>query len=104
MDFNYDAKGIFFSPFGGGSQGVAGHLFLLQCWHNLLWNIANMPDHIQEVGTAVAFDCSERDSVFSEVEKVEKWKQHCINIMGTSVGAQTSLLRELHKVRWKFPL
>lgn len=31
MDFNYDAKGIFFSPFGGGSQGVAGHLFLLQC-------------------------------------------------------------------------
>lgn len=55
-------------------------------------------DHIQELGSTNALNCPELDMVLSQVHKVERWKQRCHNIAGTSVGDEKSLLHSLVKV------
>ncbi|KAK9276591.1 hypothetical protein L1049_006126 [Liquidambar formosana] len=55
--------------------------------------------HLKELGMADAFNCSELDRVLSEVEKVEKWKQYCEDIVGTSVGDVNPLLSALLKIK-----
>lgn len=40
--------------------------------------------------------------VVSEVDKVERWKQHCKDIVGTSVEDLNPLLGALHKVIIRF--
>lgn len=57
--------------------------------------------HFQEVGINVAFNCSELDLLLSEVEKVEKWKQHCMDTLGTLIGDENSLLGAFRKVWMK---
>lgn len=53
--------------------------------------------HLQELGNAVAFNCSELDMVLSEVGKVEKWMKRCMDVVGT-FGDANSLLDALQKV------
>ena len=53
---------------------------------------------IQELGKDDAFSCCELDMVLSETEKVEKWKLHCMDIVGHPVGDVNSLLDALVKV------
>lgn len=55
-------------------------------------------EHLQELGSAVAFSCSELDMVLSKVEKVEKWTKRCMDVLGTSIGDENSLLHALRKV------
>lgn len=43
------------------------------------------------------------DLLLSEVEKVEKWKQRCMDTLGTLVGEENSLLGALRKVWMKIP-
>ncbi len=54
--------------------------------------------HIQEFGKAGAFSCSELDMVSSEVQKVEKWKEQCVEILGILVDDGHPLLGALQKV------
>lgn len=51
-----------------------------------------------ELGKDDAFSCCELDMVLSETEKVEKWKLHCMDIVGHPVGDVNSLLDALVKV------
>jgi histone demethylase JARID1 len=57
-----------------------------------------MCEHLQELGSADAFSCSELDMLLSKVEKVEKWMKRCIDVLGTSIGDKNSLLDALRKV------
>ncbi|KAJ4712113.1 Transcription factor jumonji (JmjC) domain protein [Melia azedarach] len=54
---------------------------------------------LKELGKTVAFDCPELEMVVSEVDKVERWKQHCKDIVGTSVEDLNPLLGALHKLK-----
>ncbi|GLU05801.1 hypothetical protein SLE2022_228800 [Rubroshorea leprosula] len=54
---------------------------------------------LKESGKGVAFTCTELDMVLSEVEKVEKWKQRCSNIIGTLAGDVCSLPGALEKIK-----
>ena len=49
---------------------------------------------LKEHGNAVAFSCSELDMVLCKVERVEKWVQRCIDV----IGENNSLLDALRKV------
>lgn len=60
------------------------------------WQI--LCDHLQELGNSVAFSCTELDLVLSKVGKIEKWIKRCIDIVGTSIGDEKSLLDALWKV------
>ncbi|CAI9094044.1 OLC1v1029693C1 [Oldenlandia corymbosa var. corymbosa] len=42
--------------------------------------------HLKEIGVNTAFNCSERDMVLSEVQKVERWKQNLNDTVGISAG------------------
>lgn len=57
-----------------------------------------MCEHLQELGSAVAFSCSELDMLLSKVERVEKWMKRCMDVLGTSIGDKNSLLDALRKV------
>ncbi|GLT62368.1 hypothetical protein SLA2020_350130 [Shorea laevis] len=54
---------------------------------------------LKELGSAVAFSCSELDMVLSEVEKVEKWMKRCMDVLGTTIGDKNSLLDALRKIK-----
>ena len=54
--------------------------------------------HMQEHGKASFFTCAELDMVLSEVEKVEKWKQRCMDAVANFAGDENSLLCALQKV------
>ncbi|XP_059443641.1 lysine-specific demethylase JMJ17 isoform X2 [Corylus avellana] len=54
---------------------------------------------LKELGSAVAFSCSELDMVLSKVEKVEKWTKRCMDVLGTSIGDENSLLHALRKIK-----
>ncbi|XP_015896152.3 lysine-specific demethylase JMJ17 isoform X2 [Ziziphus jujuba] len=53
---------------------------------------------LKEVGIDFAFNCSELDLVLSEVGKIEKWKQLCMDTLGTLIGDENSLLGALQKI------
>ena len=53
---------------------------------------------MQEHGKASFFTCTELDMVLSEVEKVEKWKQCCMDAVANFAGDEKSLLCALQKV------
>ncbi|XP_050266962.1 lysine-specific demethylase JMJ17 isoform X1 [Quercus robur] len=50
---------------------------------------------LKELGNAVAFSCSELDMVLFKVERVEKWVQRCIDV----IGENNSLLDALRKIK-----
>ncbi|KAL4603864.1 hypothetical protein ACB092_10G153600 [Castanea dentata] len=50
---------------------------------------------LKELGNAVAFSCSELDMVLCKVERVEKWVQRCIDV----IGENNSLLDALRKIK-----
>lgn len=52
--------------------------------------------YIQDLGIAVAFNCPELDSILSAVDRVQKWKQQCMDIF--TIGDENSLLGALEKV------
>ncbi|KAK2664046.1 hypothetical protein Ddye_002620 [Dipteronia dyeriana] len=54
---------------------------------------------LKEHGNATAFHCSELEMVVSEVDKVENWKQRCIESVGTSDGDVYPLLGALKKLK-----
>lgn len=54
---------------------------------------------LKELGKDDAFSCCELDMVLSETEKVEKWKLHCMDIVGHPVGDVNSLLDALVKIK-----
>ncbi|KAH7550304.1 hypothetical protein JRO89_XS13G0168000 [Xanthoceras sorbifolium] len=54
---------------------------------------------LKEHGKAAAFHCSELEMVVSEVDKVENWKQRCIDSVGTSDGDVYHLLSALKKLK-----
>eukprot|EP00258_Populus_trichocarpa_P036652 XP_024452671.1 lysine-specific demethylase 5B isoform X1 [Populus trichocarpa] len=54
---------------------------------------------LKELGKASAFSCSELDLVLYEVEKVEKWKQQFVEIIGRFVDDRNSLSDALQKVK-----
>ncbi|EXB37360.1 Lysine-specific demethylase 5A [Morus notabilis] len=61
-----------------------------RCWSVIL--------PLKEVGVADAFSCSELELVLSEVDKVEKWKQSCMEVLGTLIEDENSLLGALKKM------
>ncbi|XP_050375974.1 lysine-specific demethylase JMJ17 [Argentina anserina] len=52
---------------------------------------------LKEFGIAGAFNCPELDSILSEVERVQRWKRHCMDIF--RFGEKNSLLGALEKLR-----
>ncbi|KAA3468944.1 lysine-specific demethylase 5B isoform X2 [Gossypium australe] len=54
---------------------------------------------LEEYGKASFFTCPEVDIVVSEVEKVEKWKQRCMDAVKTFAGDESSLLCALQKIK-----
>ncbi|XWS61780.1 hypothetical protein CRYUN_Cryun07bG0155000 [Craigia yunnanensis] len=54
---------------------------------------------LKEHGNASFFTCAELDMVLSEVEKVEKWKQRCMDAVANFAGDENSLLCALHKIK-----
>ncbi|KAJ9173612.1 hypothetical protein P3X46_016729 [Hevea brasiliensis] len=54
---------------------------------------------LEEFGKAGAFSCSELDMVSSEVQKVEKWKEQCVEILGILVDDGHPLLGALQKIK-----
>ncbi|KAJ6326770.1 hypothetical protein OIU78_013786 [Salix suchowensis] len=54
---------------------------------------------LKELGKASAFSCSELNLVLYEVEKVEKWKQQFVEIIGRFVDDRNSLADALQKVK-----
>ncbi|KAK4260587.1 hypothetical protein QN277_003682 [Acacia crassicarpa] len=54
---------------------------------------------LKELGDTVAFDCTELDSILSEVEKVENWKKHCMDYVGNLVQNENSLFHALQKMK-----
>ncbi|XP_057978320.1 lysine-specific demethylase JMJ17 isoform X2 [Malania oleifera] len=54
---------------------------------------------LKELGEADAFNCPELDIILSEVEKVEKWKIRCKDIVGTLVGETNPLPGALLKIK-----
>ncbi|KAK0586724.1 hypothetical protein LWI29_011387 [Acer saccharum] len=54
---------------------------------------------LKEHGNTTAFHCSELEMVVSEVDKVENWKQRCIESVGTSDGDVYPLLGALKKLK-----
>lgn len=61
-----------------------------RCWPVIL--------RLKEVGVADAFRCSELDLVLSEVEKVEKWKKSCMDVLGTLIEDENLLPGALKKI------
>lgn len=55
-------------------------------------------NHIQELGVSVAFSCAELDLIIFEVERVDSWKQQCMDIVKSLIGDEDSLLGALEKV------
>ncbi|XP_028088427.1 lysine-specific demethylase 5A isoform X1 [Camellia sinensis] len=53
---------------------------------------------LKERGSTDAFNCPELDMASDEVQKVERWKQRCEDIAGTSVGDMTTLLHTLLEI------
>lgn len=60
-----------------------------------------MIGHVQELGSTDAFNCSELEMVFSEVERVEQWRQNCENIAGLvgNVKPLPDALAEVYKTK-----
>ncbi|XP_008437262.1 lysine-specific demethylase JMJ17 isoform X3 [Cucumis melo] len=54
---------------------------------------------LKEEGDIVAFNCSERNLIFSEAEKIERWKKQMEEIMKTSFGDGNSLLGCLGEIK-----
>ncbi|XVF13135.1 hypothetical protein REPUB_Repub08aG0182000 [Reevesia pubescens] len=54
---------------------------------------------LKERGKASFFTCAELDMVLSEVEKVEKWKQCCMDAVANFAGDENSLLCVLQKIK-----
>ncbi|XWS48929.1 hypothetical protein CRYUN_Cryun13aG0119400 [Craigia yunnanensis] len=54
---------------------------------------------LKEHGKASFFTCAELDMVLSEVEKVEKWKQRCMDAVANFAGDENSLLCALQKIK-----
>ncbi|XVE57876.1 hypothetical protein DITRI_Ditri04bG0125600 [Diplodiscus trichospermus] len=54
---------------------------------------------LKEHGKASFFTCEELDMVLSEVEKVEKWKERCMDAVASFTGDDKSLLCALQKIR-----
>ncbi|KAF7810274.1 lysine-specific demethylase rbr-2 [Senna tora] len=54
---------------------------------------------LKELGDNTAFSCSELSLILSEVEKVENWKKHCTDLVGTLVQNENSLLDTLQKIK-----
>ncbi|KAK8342073.1 hypothetical protein V6Z12_A08G206800 [Gossypium hirsutum] len=54
---------------------------------------------LEEYGKASFFTCPEVDIVVSEVEKVEKWKQRCMDAVKTFAGDESLLLCALQKIK-----
>ncbi|XVF51494.1 hypothetical protein PTKIN_Ptkin04bG0189600 [Pterospermum kingtungense] len=54
---------------------------------------------LKEKGKASFFTCAELDMVLSEVEKVENWKQHCMDAVRNFAGDEKSLLCALEKIK-----
>ncbi|KAM2673879.1 hypothetical protein EV2_015129 [Malus domestica] len=53
---------------------------------------------LKELGVSAAFSCTELDLIVSEVERVESWKQQCMDIFRIVVGDDNSLLGGLEKI------
>ncbi|KAJ7944914.1 Transcription factor jumonji (JmjC) domain protein [Quillaja saponaria] len=62
-----------------------------QSWSSML--------ELKELGNTMAFNCPELNLVLSEVEKVENWKKHCMDIVGSVAGDENSLLGALQKIK-----
>ncbi|PON84593.1 Autoimmune regulator [Trema orientale] len=60
------------------------------------WSVISQ---LKEVGITDALNCSELDMILSEVVKVEKWKQSCMDILGTLIENETSLLGAFQKIK-----
>ncbi|KAK5813313.1 lysine-specific demethylase JMJ17 isoform X2 [Gossypium arboreum] len=54
---------------------------------------------LEEYGKASFFTCPEVDIVVSEVEKVEKWTQRCMDAVKTFAGDESLLLCALQKIK-----
>ncbi|OMO58640.1 hypothetical protein COLO4_34455 [Corchorus olitorius] len=54
---------------------------------------------LKECGKSSFFTCAELDMVLSEVEKVEKWKQRCMNSLANFAGDENTLLYSLQKIK-----
>ncbi|KAK6251304.1 hypothetical protein SCA6_005309 [Theobroma cacao] len=54
---------------------------------------------LKEHGKASFFTCAELDMVLSEVEKVEKWKQRCMDAVANFAGDENTLLGALQKIK-----
>ncbi|XP_054790180.1 lysine-specific demethylase JMJ17-like isoform X2 [Prosopis cineraria] len=72
------------------------HQFLSLCSGKRSW-VSMLK--LKELGDKVAFTCRELDLISSEVEKVENWKKHCMNFVGTLVQNENSLLDVLQKMK-----
>ncbi|XP_065858280.1 lysine-specific demethylase JMJ17 isoform X2 [Euphorbia lathyris] len=54
---------------------------------------------LKELGKADAFSCSELDMILIEVDKVEKWKNRCMEIVQIFVHVENHLLGALKKIK-----
>ncbi|KAK3434357.1 hypothetical protein EUGRSUZ_D01851 [Eucalyptus grandis] len=54
---------------------------------------------LKEMAMAAAFNCSERDIVLLEVEKVNNWKQRFKEAVGISIGDSSSLVEAIMKIK-----
>ncbi|XP_022720178.1 lysine-specific demethylase 5B isoform X3 [Durio zibethinus] len=54
---------------------------------------------LKEHGKASFFTCAELDMVLAELEKVEKWKQRCMDAVANFAGDDNSLLCSLQKIK-----
>lgn len=59
----------------------------------------NITGSMQVLSCTDAFDCTERDMVISEIQKVKKWKQGGRDIVGIKAGDDNMLLKALTQVR-----
>ncbi|XWS49936.1 hypothetical protein CRYUN_Cryun12cG0045500 [Craigia yunnanensis] len=76
-------------------QKQVHHFFSLELWERSWSQIMQLKEH----GKASVFTCTELDMVLSEVEKVEKWKQRCMDAVANFAGDEKSLLCALQKIK-----
>ncbi|KAK3012542.1 hypothetical protein RJ639_009333 [Escallonia herrerae] len=68
------------------------------CANSMLEEACRLKDD-KEIGRVDAFNCSEQDIVFSEVDKVEQWKERCGEIARTSIRNMNTLLNALLEIK-----
>ncbi|KAG8382234.1 hypothetical protein BUALT_Bualt05G0055700 [Buddleja alternifolia] len=72
------------------------HLFFGLALEDRSWNVLLQ---LKEHGSSVAFSCMELEKVIFELEKAQKWKQRCANIIKPSHAQENPLLSALIEIK-----